>query len=102
GYKLRSDNFFDTLCVDLGSQHSTALVHRAEAHHLNLRIIDAKTVGVTLDETTSEEDLQNLLHTFGTGGTLKFKIEELTIEEEEHGLGRTSGFLAHPVFNRYH
>ena len=42
-----------TVCIDLASQHSTALAHRAEGHHLNLRILDAKTVCVTLDETAS-------------------------------------------------
>ena len=102
GYKLRSDRFFDTLCIDLGSQHSIALAHRAEAHHINMRIIDAKTVGVTLDETTSEEDIQNLLHTFGTGSALKFKIEDLTVEEDGHAANRASAYLTHPVFNRYH
>ena len=105
GYTLKSDHFFDTLCIDLGSQHSSALAHRAETHHLNLRIIDAKTVGVTLDETTSEEDLQNLLHIFGAGGDFKFKPEPQISHRHsafDAPYARTTPYLTHPVFNRYH
>src|SRR5437867_5294195 len=97
GYKLKSDIFFDTLCIDLGSQHSSALTRRAEAHHLNVRVLDAKTAGVTLDETTSEEDLQNLLRTFGAGGALQFTLEELARNLEPGGFeapfARTSPYL---------
>jgi len=104
GYKLKSERFFDTLCIDTGAQHSSALAHRAEAHHVNLRIFDAKTVGVTLDETTSEEDLRNLLHTFGSGGTLKFDLEDLVPMDSgfETPYARASTYLTHSVFNRYH
>ena len=107
GYTVKSDNFFDTLCIDLGSQQNVALARRAEAHHLNLRTIDAKTVGVTLDETASEDDLQNLLHTFGTGGLLKFSLEDLANSLPANSPApaphaRTSPYLTHPVFNRYH
>src|SRR5439155_12525920 len=46
GYKPKSGNFFDTLCIDLGHQESGELARRAEAHHCNLRIIDAHTIGL--------------------------------------------------------
>jgi glycine dehydrogenase len=111
GYKIKSDLFFDTLCIDTGSQHSSALAHRAEAHQVNLRIFDAKTVGVSLDETTSEEDLQKLLHTFGTGGTSKLKWEDLLNGQENARTlaasfpaphARSTPFLTASVFNRHH
>src|SRR6266705_797250 len=57
GCEIVSENFFDTLRVDLGSRHSRDVRRIAEAHQINLRILDAQTVCVSLDETTSAADL---------------------------------------------
>ncbi len=67
GCEIVSENFFDTLRVDLGSRHSRDVRRIAEAHQINLRILDAQTVGVSLDETTSGADLDLLLRIFNGG-----------------------------------
>jgi glycine dehydrogenase len=103
GCEIGSENFFDTLRINLGSRHSRDMRRIAEAHQVNLRIIDAQTVGVSLDETTSAADLNLLLKIFNGGRDLDFTLEELPDAAGiEPPLARTSPFLTHPVFNRYH
>src|SRR6266436_75648 len=47
GCEIVSENFFDTLRINLGSRHSRDVRRIAEAHQVNLRIIDAQAVGVS-------------------------------------------------------
>src|SRR5438876_11175248 len=78
GCEIMSQNFFDTLRINLGSRHSRDVRRIAEAHQVNLRVIDAQTVGVSLDETTSAADLNLLLKIFNGGRDLNFTLEELS------------------------
>src|SRR5687768_16402599 len=51
GYEVVTENCFDTIKVNLGSRHTKDLVKIAEEHRVNLRVYDAQSVGVSLDET---------------------------------------------------
>jgi glycine dehydrogenase len=96
---------FDTLSVSLGSKSSVEIVKTAEALRVNLRVIDANTIGIALDETVTENDLAQLLQIFNGGCPAAFAVKELAAEtspEIPSELVRRSSFLAHPVFNRYH
>jgi glycine dehydrogenase len=104
GHKTTSV-FFDTLRVDLGRKTAAETVKLAEAHRINLRTIDTHTLGVSLDETTTEQDLNDLFEIFNSGKTAGFTAGDLVSQvEAAYGAGftRTSDFLAHPVFHRYH
>ncbi len=104
GYEVMSESYFDTLRVNLGARHGKDLLRVAEAHQINLRAFDAQTVGVSLDETTSVQDLATLLKVFNSGRDLNFTVEELaqSAAQPDEPFARTSSFLTHPVFNRYH
>jgi glycine dehydrogenase len=104
GYEVPPETFFDTITVNLGNRHSKDLVSLAEKEQINLRVIDAQTIGISLDETTSADDLQHLFVVFNGGRPLSFKIEELAAEPPKFDppFARTSQYLTHPVFNRYH
>ena len=105
GYRVNSKMFFDTISVDLGKKTAAQLIKLAEAQRINLRIISANTVGISLDETTTEKDLTDLFQLFGDGRALNFTIQGLAEQVEVDypaPMARTSGYLAHPVFNRYH
>ena len=105
GYEVGPDPFFDTLRVELGSQQSRELMRAAEAHRVNLRALDAHAVGVSLDEATSAEDMTNLFGIFRGGRDIEFTVDELAAQVSvkiEAPLARTSPFLTHAVFNRYH
>src|SRR5881397_3065549 len=67
GYEVSPELFFDTLAVNLGNRRSKDIITTAEKAEINLRAMDAQTIGVSLDETTSLEDLQRLLAVFNGG-----------------------------------
>ncbi|WP_026103942.1 aminomethyl-transferring glycine dehydrogenase [Anabaena sp. PCC 7108] len=100
GYKITSENFFDTLRVELGNTKLEAILDAANERNINLRIFDNSTVGISLDETTTETDLIDLWQIFALKDQLPFTVEELPISHSQ--LSRTSKYLTHPVFNRYH
>ena len=95
-------HWFDTLTIKTGAR--TADIHAAaEGRGINLRVIDASTVGVSLDETTTRDDIACLWDILI--GNHNLSIEQLS---EEVGaalptdLVRSDSFLTHPTFNRYH
>ncbi|WP_370588021.1 aminomethyl-transferring glycine dehydrogenase [Trichocoleus sp. FACHB-591] len=105
GYQLGSAPYFDTLRVDIAEKRALDIVERASAHRINLRLIDVHTIGVSLDETTSADDLLALFKVFAGDQTPHFTPEELAIEakvEFSDRFARTSTYLAHPVFSQYH
>jgi glycine dehydrogenase len=72
---------------------------------LNLRRLRASCVGITLDETTTRDDLTRLWQAFAAPGqalpqvaTFEKGLPNLIPAE----LQRTSAYLTHPVFSRYH
>ncbi len=105
GYNLGSEPFFDTLRVELGTKSQSELLAAAANHQINLRVLDETTLGISLDETTTLEDLQNLWQIFASGEPLPFTVEQLAQEINssfDSTFARTSSYLTHPVFNRYH
>ncbi|MCQ4384215.1 hypothetical protein NO136_20320, partial [Clostridioides difficile] len=70
GFATVNDTFFDTLTIDTGAR--TAQVHEfAKAKRINLRRVSGTQVGVSVDETTTRDDLADLLAVFAqaAGGT---------------------------------
>jgi glycine dehydrogenase len=104
GHEVINPTFFDTLTIATGER--TASIHEAAvAQGANLRRIDATHVGVSLDETATRDDIKLLWTIFAPGDALMpdFESLEATIADAlPADLERTSGFLAHPTFNRYH
>ncbi|MEA3098985.1 aminomethyl-transferring glycine dehydrogenase, partial [Caballeronia mineralivorans] len=106
GYTLANDTFFDTVTIVSGA-NTTALHQAASAVHVNLRHIDATHVGVSVDETTTRDDLLKLFALFAEvlGKTETFDIDALDADAKvslPKALERTSEYLTHPVFNRHH
>ncbi|PWU13290.1 MAG: glycine dehydrogenase (aminomethyl-transferring) [Verrucomicrobia bacterium] len=102
GYKRSSGMpCFDTLRIDLGSTTVAGLLRIAEAHRMNFRRIDEQTVGISLDETTNESDVMEMLSVFNGGKAVEIGFAESQTETPALP-GRSGAFLTHPVFNRYH
>ncbi|MCC5667721.1 aminomethyl-transferring glycine dehydrogenase [Nostoc sp. CHAB 5784] len=108
GYRVVSESFFDTLRVELGTHNLEDILANSEQLQINLRIFDATAVGISLDETTTVDDVLHILAIFAGENELPFSLEEwfsplLSISPSPHlPLPRTSTYLTHPVFNRYH
>ncbi|GAB2843628.1 aminomethyl-transferring glycine dehydrogenase [Pseudoduganella ginsengisoli] len=106
GYSLANDSYFDTLTVK--TANADALHAAAVANGVNLRKIDAHHVGVSLDETTTREDIATLWTIFAAGinstaTAPDFDTVEAGVERGfNEALGRSSAYLTHPIFNRYH
>ena len=104
GWTLAHDTAFDTLTVATGAQ-TTHLLQRAVDAGMNLRRIDAGQVGITLDETTTRDDLLALWGVFATAGQPVPSLDafEKGIEPRIPAeLRRSSDFMTHPVFDRHH
>ena len=109
GFQVATETYFDTIKINLGSHHARDLVKLAEERQINLRVFDAQNVGVSLDETAGIEDLEALLQVFSLGRPLEAPVLSILRgggDPEEAGfsaaLARSSSFLTHPVFHRYH
>jgi len=104
GYKISREPFFDTIRVVTSAKWSAhELAQEAIAHGVNLRVVDADTVSVSLDETTTIADLDLLLKIFGKGEET-IRTERLLAETPAAWpahFRRTSAYLTHPVFNTH-
>jgi len=100
GYGLTHDHFFDTIRVKLGARSSPEFIYRAGQRNCNLRIFDQHSIGISLDETTTSEDIEILLAIFGEN---RFVLPGVAAACRESRIeNRTSEFLTHPVFNTHH
>ncbi|MBF2014236.1 MAG: aminomethyl-transferring glycine dehydrogenase [Rivularia sp. T60_A2020_040] len=114
GYNIDDEYFFDTLRVNLGSSSKEEILQRCQAHKINLRIFDDNSLGISLDETSTERDVLDLLEIFLPDGRRSandlenqsiFSWEELKnlkSKIQNPKFLRKTDFLTHPVFNRYH
>ncbi|MBR8829403.1 MAG: aminomethyl-transferring glycine dehydrogenase [Gomphosphaeria aponina SAG 52.96 = DSM 107014] len=101
GYKILSESFFDTLKVEV--EDAWGIGKSSVAQEINLAVFDEKTVGISLDETTTEKDLLDIWGIFAQKNELPFTIDEIAEKIEiTLPLRRNSSYLTDPVFNRYH
>jgi len=108
GVEVKHAAFFDTLRIEGSATDVTGWIRAAEARRMNLRRIDARAVGVSLDETTRAEDVQALWEVFAKAAP-RFTVAELAKEIADGDavtapaeLRRASAYLTHPVFNQHH
>lgn len=105
GMKLRHTTWFDTLTVE--TEEQAALLHRSQRVGINLRSDLSGAVGISLDETTSREDIQTLFDLLlGEQHGLDIAALDSIVSQQSHSIPvallRQDAILTHPVFNRYH
>ncbi|WP_312371160.1 aminomethyl-transferring glycine dehydrogenase [Stenotrophomonas sp.] len=93
------NDFFDTLHIT--GVDSAALKAKSEAAGINLRIIDAGSVGISLDETATRADVVALGQLFDASVDVD-ALDASTADALPKSLLRSSEFLTHPVFNTHH
>lgn len=109
GYRVVNEHFFDTLTLDVtGAVSSAGILHAATREvGINLRTVDDKHVGITLDESVGPLDFLRIVNAFATSvGAQMMTAESLSAPVHTSAipepLKRTSEYLPHPVFNKHH
>lgn len=103
GLQVVGATAFDTLTLATGT--ATASLHeQARAQGINLRQVDAAHLGLSLDETSTQSDVQALWQLFAGNQPLPdfAALAASTGSLLPAALLRQSAILEHPVFNRYH
>lgn len=102
GRRLYADCFFDTLYVLLPQGERDALLEAASRAGFNFRSME-EGISIALDETTTLQDIASLLQVFGsTGAGLVDSLIPAALELAGRLESRTTSFLTHPVFHKYH
>ena len=106
GFLTVNSAFFDTLHIRL--TNTDLLMQKAKKQHINLRWVNQQDVCITLNETTTSSDVDELLMLFKDLPLSHRQQNHLSEEQmvREKGipkaLVRKSDFLTHKVFNAYH
>lgn len=103
GYKMLHESFFDTVCTT--TENATTLVALAQQSEINLGY-ENEIINISLDETTSLEDLNAILSVFAahvnaTINTISEIPDHTLLNHIPTALTRTSAFLTHPVFQQH-
>ena len=93
GFPLVSQHFFDTVAFTVSD--SSVVLQNVRGAGFNVRQIDSTTLSLSIDETTSEESLNQLLSAIGA--QVIIETTESLAERE-----RTDSFMTQSVFHRYH
>ncbi len=101
GFSQRNELYFDTLMVEAEADKVKEI---AEAYEINFYYPDAQTVSISLNETTTLNDLNNIVAVFAHASSAQSgKVEEVAADIlSSSTVARKSDFLTHPVFNSYH
>ncbi len=109
GYKQLNKNFFDTLFIEIPENLNIETIRKeALSKEINFRYADEKHIGISIDETTSLENINQILSIFAKAANKDFKnyvcdpnyCEKMTTFEPI--FNRKSNFLTHQIFNSYH
>ena len=103
GMNLEQSNvfFFDTLKVHLKVSDASTLRSLAEDAEINFRYFDSKTVGISLNETTTDSDIAEIIAVFAAAE----QAVEITMDDLQtaipSSLSRSTAFMTNEVFHSY-
>ena len=99
-FEILSENFFDTVTIKTKNK-TEAIFKKALDENINLRKVDNETLSVAFDEAKKLDDVNILFKIFGIKKTLD-QNSKVDLTNLPTNLLRTSKYLTHPVFNKYH
>jgi len=109
GYINQNNAYFDTLYLEIPKNvHISLIRDKALENEINFLYVDGKHIGISLDETTSKADIEKIISILADAAGIK--PQSIVFGEPEQdktaaiptGLQRTSNFMTHPVFKKYH
>ncbi|CAM6054223.1 unnamed protein product [Sphagnum tenellum] len=107
GFNLGEHLFFDTLRIHLNEGELDKILNEANQRRVNLRVLNRNTITVSLDETTTLQNVDELVSIFAKGRNsdpVHLRAGEMPVQASElmqsiHRRG--TPFLSHPIFNTY-
>ena len=112
GYTTGESPCFDTISITVPSEEITQkLLATARAQQINLRAIDSTHISISLDETTTSTDVEELLQIFAENTRTSEQQQKISTSTPPNfhpstqipvELQRETPYLTHPVFNSYH
>jgi len=104
GYKNLNQIYFDTLLIQLPEGVTKVGIQEyANQKEINLRYFNTNEVGISLDETISRGDFDDVLEIFRLAANVKSNDDQVAETSPIEGFfQRKTSYLDHPVFNRYH
>jgi glycine dehydrogenase len=105
GIKRCNRHYFDTLTLRV-NDYQKEIYQRALDAEMNLRLIDKDRLGISIDETTTIVDIENLWRIFA-GGSLEFDLDTIICDLNGESAippqaQRQSTYLQHPLFTQFH
>jgi len=105
GYKLESENYFDTIRINLPKEISEGMIHNlALGSHINFRYVDNCCITIAVDQTTDANDVNCIIEIFAHAANkpaIKVTDEQI-LNTKSKISNRKSPILTHPIFNSYH
>ncbi len=104
GLDVQTKYFFDTITVKTGNA-TEFIMAAARAEKINMRQVDATTIGISLDEIATKANIITLFNVFTHDHGDQVSLAELDAKAGSSlppSLVRSSEFLTHPVFNSHH
>ena len=110
GYHQKNKNFFDTIKIKLGNVNVENIIQQSDAKQVNFNIIDNEYLSISIDEKDDIDTIKDILEIFALSSghkdyeNLINEVISLNIESEnlDNNLLRTSKFMQHTIFNKYH
>ena len=102
GLKQHNKYFFDTLKVELNKATAAQVKMLSEAAEINFRYFDEKTIGISLNETTTDADLADIIAVLAKAEGAQMIEMDAPSGNLPEDLVRLSDFMTHEVFHSYH
>jgi len=102
GLKQHNKYFFDTLKVELNKATAAQVRMLSEAAEINFRYFDEKTIGISLNETTTDADLADIIAVLAKAEGVEMIEMDAPSGNLPEDLVRLSDFMTHEVFHSYH
>lgn len=103
GYVQENEFYFDT--IKIKTNQEAHIKSYAEKAHLNFRYFGNGYISISIDETTTLDDIDLIIAVFSQSHEIhtadKFLKTEV-LDNIPSSLVRTSDFMTHPVFHSYH
>jgi glycine dehydrogenase len=103
GVQNENEFYFDTIKIKTDAAKIKAI---AEKHEVNFHYFDEQHIGISIDETTTQKDVLDIVYIFAEAknlseATISFD-EEFELKNIPAFATRVSAYLKHPVFNTHH